>query len=166
MHVPTLRLGGVRVLRPRPAQSASRSVWTWPSKREMYLHGKMYEPTLLGKRVVTLYPSSCSQPTSAHMTNLAASSYSPAVIDPRRFLSSSIPAFRQMEGPKPRRRGERSASSRRIQSTSMNTAMGNPARDTPSALSTSTTGPRERVHWVLVRGRFGYLNVSVFAAKS
>ena len=28
----------------------------------------------------------------------------------------------------------------------MNTAMGNPARDTPSALSTSTTGPRERVH--------------------
>ena len=47
-----------------------------------------------------LYPSSALHPTTAHMTNLAASSYSPAVIDPRRFLSSSIPAFRQNGGTK------------------------------------------------------------------
>ena len=80
------------------------------------------------------------------LTNLGASSDSLAVIDPRRFLASSTDPSEEMEGPKPRRRGERSASTRRIQNTSMTSAMGSPARDTPSALSASATGPRERVH--------------------
>ena len=79
------------------------------------------------------------------LTNLGASSDSLAVIDPRRFLASSIDPSEEMEGQKPRRRGERSASTRRIQNTSMTSAMGSPARDTPSALSASATGPRERV---------------------